>query len=105
MLPKIKINAWMGGVLYAFFVGLVTYCMSLCFTKITYNQSPPPAYKINMGYKVNYQRYSLTFIATNDSPAYRYIMYTHAWMGSVDEINWVYLDSAYISKYRLNDFW
>ena len=95
----------MGGLLVMFFVGLVTYFLALLFMKSTDNEPPPPAYKINMGYKASYQRYSLTLIATNDSPAYRYITYTHAWMGSVDEINWVYLDSAYISKYRLNDFW
>jgi len=96
--------------LWFFFRYAIVFCLSvfvmLLFVKCsTGNRSPPPAYKINMGYKANYQRYSLTFVATNDSPAYRYIMYTHAWMGSVDEINWVYLDSAYISKYRLNNFW
>jgi hypothetical protein len=104
MLQKNKTNPRMGGLLVMFFVGLVTYFLALLFMKSTDNQ-PPPAYKINMGYKASYQRYSLNFIATNDSPAYRYITYTHAWMGSFDEINWVYLDSAYIGKYRLNDFW
>lgn len=94
--------------LWFFFRYAIVFCLSvfvmLLFVKCNYNEPPLPAYKINMGYKASYQRYSLTLIATNDSPAYRYITYMHAWMGSVDEINWVYLDSVYISKYRLSDF-
>ncbi len=85
--------------------GVVWLILLLLVVASNSGEQSPPVYKINMGYKASYQRYSLTLIATNDSPAYRYITYTHAWMGSVDEINWVYLDSVYISKYRLNDFW